>query len=120
MKSKFSFIIFFFLLVLIIGQIAYIETDYRNVVQETGMQKAGELERADNYILTPGNVVTQKFQFEDLALNKLLIYFEKLDSEVTGNLNITVKDGNENVISQWSPALEDMCQEHGMENRPFL
>ncbi len=108
MKSKFSLIISFFLLVLIIGQIAYIETDHSNVVQETGIQKAGELERADNYILTPGNTVTQKFQFEDVLLNKLLIYFEKLDSEVTGNLNITVKDESEKVISQWSPRLENM------------
>lgn len=108
MKHKYSLILLIILFALIIGQVVYIYNDETNVITETGILKAGMLQDAEDYILTPGNVVTQKFQFDDLMCNKVLIYFEKLDSKVEGTINIAVKDADANIISQWSPLLEDM------------
>ena len=78
MKHKYSLILLIILFALIIGQVVYIYNDETNVITETGILKAGMLQDAEDYILTPGNVVTQKFQFDDLMCNKVLIYFEKL------------------------------------------
>ena len=108
MKYKYSVILLIIWIALVVGQVIYIGNDTTNIVMENGIQKAGELEDSEDYILVPGNIIKQQFRFDDLVLNKILLYFEKLDSDVTGNLNIMVKDADDNIISEWSPLLENM------------
>ncbi len=108
MKNKYWVIVVIFIL-LIIGQGIFIFNDSSNVVLENGIKSSGELERAENIYINSGNVITQKFTFDDVILNKILVYFEKINPNVSGKLDIEIKDENGNIISQYSPKLEEFA-----------
>lgn len=99
-------IIFCFLIMFGI-EIGYLSMNNGGVIQEFAKKTPGNIDKTDTIRLREGDNVEQHYNFYGKELDKIILYFQKLDNQAAGSLFVKILDRERNVLSEWNPSIEE-------------